>query len=463
MGRGGKGNRCPHVTEQVLMLEHDSTFQVLEDPDSDDDEQVEDAVWLDDPDKDLMKSSDPLSPCCLLTCTSRGRSCLVTMVQSMNDDQKQREDHLEPPPAAVYATPCSARRIWRRTKPHCNGYSPCLDECGRHAQEPKAPMSPLNTNDAESPEDVNEEVIEWSDDIDKTPAVIWEKVEDDDDAVRKPTIDAFGVRGEVTFPADEALSAETPKVLSKDCWVQTELKREEVGVQTEKSTEYVDELEPIFHDCLEEWEIKFETMIVCDSLEAYEELMYGIENDEYNTDENLISSMRDPRNYPDGNLCVLEGEAYDEVHVAQSMEEPMQRIEVALDSGAGEHVASKNVAPAYAISESAGSRAGQHFVAAGGARIQNEGQFTLRLRTGGLGRHEGKDINSTFQVAKVTRPLWSVGRICDEGFDVKFSKESAVVQSKDGKEVCKFQRKGGLYLAELHLKPEPKPFTRLGT
>ena len=32
--------------------------------------------------------------------------------------------------------------------------------------------------------------------------------------------------------------------------------------------------------------------------------------------------MRDPRNYPHGNLYVLEGKAYDEVHVAQSMEEP---------------------------------------------------------------------------------------------------------------------------------------------
>ena len=318
-------------------------------------------------------------------------------------------------------------------------------------------MSPLNTNDAESPEDVDEEVIEWSDDIDKTPAVIWEKVEDDDDAVRKPTIDAFGVRGEVTFPADEALSAETPKVLSKDCWVQTELRREEVGVQTEA----VDP-EPIFYDCMEEWEV----LMLCDSLEEYEKLMHEIETEEYNTDENLNESMRDSRNYPDGNLCVLEGEAYDEVNVAQSCEGSMQRIEMALDPGAGEHVASKSIAPAYTISESAGSRAGQHFVAAGGARIRNEGQFILRLRSGGLGRHEGRDITSTFQVAKVTRPLWSVGRICDEGFDVKLSKESAVVQTKEGKDVCKFQRKGGLYVAELHLKPEPKPsepFTRRGT
>ena len=43
----------------------------------------------------------------------------------------------------------------------------------------------------------------------------------------KPTIDAVGVRGEVTFPADEALFAETPKVPS-----------EEVGVQTEESAEF---------------------------------------------------------------------------------------------------------------------------------------------------------------------------------------------------------------------------------
>ena len=137
----------------------------------------------------------------------------------------------------------------------------------------------------------------------------------------KPTIDAFGVRGEVTFPAEEALFAETPKVPSKDWWVQTELRREEVGVQTEKFAEFehnivgaedVDALEPIFHDCLEEWEIKFETLMLCDSLEAYEKLMHEIENDddvhsecdEYNTDESLRSSMRDPRNYPHSFLCV---------------------------------------------------------------------------------------------------------------------------------------------------------------
>ena len=57
------------------------------------------------------------------------------------------------------------------------------------------------------------------------------------------------------------------------------------------------------------------------------------------------------------------------------------KIEIALDSGAGEHVANRKVAADYDVEESAGSRAGQHFIAAGGARIPNEGQFTLELRS----------------------------------------------------------------------------------
>ena len=114
-------------------------------------------------------------------------------------------------------------------------------------------------------------------------------------------------------------------------------------------------------------------------------------------------------------------------------------IEIALDSGAGEHVANKNVAADYPVEESASNRAGQHFIATGGARIPNEGQFTLELRSGGLERKKGKDIKSTFQVAKVTRLLRSIGRICDEGFEVKFTNGEAYGLTKEGKEVCKFK------------------------
>ena len=165
-------------------------------------------------------------------------------------------------------------------------------------------------------------------------------------------------------------------------------------------------------------------------------------------------------------ICVLEGEAFNEVCMTQDQDitKGYKQIEIALDSGAGEHVASRSIAADYPVEESAGSRAGQHFIAAGGARIPNEGQFTLALRSGDLEKKKGKDIKTTFQVAKVTRPLWSVGRICDEGFEVKFTNNEAYVLTKEGKEVCKFKRKGGLYVAELHLKSASRSsFQRRGT
>ncbi len=55
-----------------------------------------------------------------------------------------------------------------------------------------------------------------------------------------------------------------------------------------------------------------------------------------------------------------------------------------------------------------------------------------------------------FQIADVTRPLYSVGRICDAGCSVTFDKTKAVVV-KDGQTIATFDRQGGLYLADLEL------------
>ena len=72
---------------------------------------------------------------------------------------------------------------------------------------------------------------------------------------------------------------------------------------------------------------------------------------------------------------------------------------------------SKAGAPLYKMVGSAGSRAGQHFICAGNKRIPKQGQMMLNLK----GPDGAKTNKSTFQVAQVTRPLWSVGRICDNG------------------------------------------------
>ena len=151
-------------------------------------------------------------------------------------------------------------------------------------------------------------------------------------------------------------------------------------------------------------------------------------------------------------LNMLFSEAFHDICMAEQSDEVREffeeLFEVALDSGAGDHVASKESAPTYKLVESAGSRAGQHFVCAGNKRIPNQGQMTLNLK----GPDGAKTIKSTFQVAQVTRPLWSVGRICDEGFKVTFDDQKAEVTDKNGKVVCRFDRHGGLYLSRLRLK-----------
>ena len=122
-------------------------------------------------------------------------------------------------------------------------------------------------------------------------------------------------------------------------------------------------------------------------------------------------------------------------------------FEVALDSGAVVHVCSEFDTPGYLLQESPGSRVKQNFVMGDGGKTPNLGQKSLNLEDG------ANNFQSIFQIAAVTRPLMSVGRICDNDNEVTFSKTKAVVRDKDGQDVCTFQRQpGGLYTARLKLK-----------
>ena len=123
-------------------------------------------------------------------------------------------------------------------------------------------------------------------------------------------------------------------------------------------------------------------------------------------------------------------------------------FEIVLDSGAAEHVADEGDAPGYTIQESPGSKAGACFIAANGEKIANQGQVGLKFTSG-----DGVGIESTFQVCKTHRPLWSVGRICDSGCTVTFDSAGARVTHKaSGKQLCSFQRVQGLYVSTLQLR-----------
>ena len=96
------------------------------------------------------------------------------------------------------------------------------------------------------------------------------------------------------------------------------------------------------------------------------------------------------------------------------------------------------------LDESRGSKSGQRFLMGDGGTIANLGQEKLNLTD------EDHNLCSVFQIAAVTRPLMSVGKICDEGHNITFDAVRAIVRDKEGTELCKFHRTpGGLYVAKM--------------
>ncbi len=136
-------------------------------------------------------------------------------------------------------------------------------------------------------------------------------------------------------------------------------------------------------------------------------------------------------------------------------------ITIALDSGAGNHVAGPQDIEGFTIEPSRASQRGLGFIAANGAKILNLGEARVAMKE----QNHGQVIKSTFQVADVSRPLYSVSKICDEGCEVHFCNTHAWI-TKDGVEIAKFTRERGLYVAEMMLgKPgdqKPADFGRQG-
>ncbi len=136
-------------------------------------------------------------------------------------------------------------------------------------------------------------------------------------------------------------------------------------------------------------------------------------------------------------------EAVDQIHMLPDEEEPeFIEIEMTLDTGATVHAADRIDFPGCLVLESLGSKAGQHFQAAGGKLIANEGQANIVLTT-----LAGIDLAMTMQIAKITRPLLSVTKMTESGdITVLCKRDVALVLDKDGRTVATFNKKGGLYV-----------------
>jgi len=118
-----------------------------------------------------------------------------------------------------------------------------------------------------------------------------------------------------------------------------------------------------------------------------------------------------------------------------------------LDSGAADHVVDSADTPGYVINESWISKAGACFMAANGKRIPNRGEVNLNIKAGKV------PIKFTFQISKISRPLWSVGKLCDAGYTIQLHKGHAEIkQVTTGKVVGTCERKQGLYIGAFQLR-----------
>ena len=83
-----------------------------------------------------------------------------------------------------------------------------------------------------------------------------------------------------------------------------------------------------------------------------------------------------------------------------------------------------------------------------GGTIPFLGQKSLNLSD-----DDGENAKSVFQIAAVTRPLVSVGTICDEGHNVTSDAMMALAKDTHRTEICRYQRQqGGLYVAKMKLR-----------
>ena len=120
------------------------------------------------------------------------------------------------------------------------------------------------------------------------------------------------------------------------------------------------------------------------------------------------------------------------------------RLSATVDSGASNSVAPPALFPHVKLEESDGSKRGQHYVAANGSHIQNEGKKCVVFRT-----NENVSRRITFQCAKVTKPLISVDKMTEAGYDVILSKsDPRIVHSRTG-EVTRLRREKGVFILDM--------------
>ena len=128
-------------------------------------------------------------------------------------------------------------------------------------------------------------------------------------------------------------------------------------------------------------------------------------------------------------------------HILGGHQGEWEEINAVMDSGAADSVAPGTIAENVVVTESTGSKSGQKYMTADGTKISNQGQKSFTTIT-----EDGRAVGVTYQIADISRPLNSVGRICDKGNAVVFMKDGGYVMNLWSGERTRFSREEGVYI-----------------
>ena len=150
-----------------------------------------------------------------------------------------------------------------------------------------------------------------------------------------------------------------------------------------------------------------------------------------------------------------------------SLDDEWELLESMVDSGASACVASPTVGAGVPISESEGSKRGQVYYAANGAKLANKGEKRLAVVT-----EDWDSYLMTYQMADVIKPLTSVSKVCDAGGGqntVTFTSTGGYIFHAESNKRTHFARENGVYVLRTWVKrpsgasPEtPVSFARQG-
>lgn len=128
-----------------------------------------------------------------------------------------------------------------------------------------------------------------------------------------------------------------------------------------------------------------------------------------------------------------------------------QVVKITVESGVAEVVAPPTFAAEYSTRPSPGSKAGTKYRTASGSIVANLGEKRVKMRI-----EDGDAPVMTFQVADVTKPLASAGRITSRGHRILLDDDDdddAYIQHKESKRKVRLHKKGNAFVMRMRVMP----------